>query len=44
MRKCSATQTAISAAPSLYEALTRLSTWMPFEHAVKEMGYFCTHT
>ena len=26
--------------PTLYEGMTRLSTWMPFERAVKEVGYF----
>ncbi len=26
--------------PTLYEGMTRLSTWMPFARAVKEMGYF----
>lgn len=26
--------------PTLYEAMVRLSTWMPFERAVKEVGYF----
>ncbi len=26
--------------PSLYEGMTRLGTWMPFERAVKEVGYF----
>jgi len=26
--------------PTLYEGMTRLATWMPFERAVKEVGYF----
>jgi len=26
--------------PTLYEGMTRLSTWMPFARAVKEVGYF----
>ena len=26
--------------PTLYEAMTRLSTWMPFARAVKEVAYF----
>ena len=26
--------------PTLYEGMTRLSTWMPFGRAVKEVGYF----
>jgi hypothetical protein len=26
--------------PTLYEGMTRLSTWMPFARAVKEMSYF----
>jgi len=26
--------------PTVYEGMTRLGTWMPFERAVKEVGYF----